>query len=687
MQGRVTHLPADRQGGRVGYSGAVEIQDTRQVAVIGGGPRGTSVLERLIAGHRALGESAPALVIRVVEPHDPGPGHVWRPDQSRLFLMNTPCLYPTVVPVGAPAAGIAPAPVGLSFDAWRERAVAGLVPGLDGDDRAECAGLASRDFPSRALYGRYLAWVFGEVVRSAPPNVSVIHHRHEAVGLDRTGPVRRGAHEWRITLDDGSRLDADDVVLALGHLPATLTPEQARFQDAAARHGLQYWPPAVPADVSWNRLPAGKTVLVRGLGLNFFDAMIQLTEGRGGRFSGADDDGRLVYTPSGREPRLVAASRRGVPYRAKASLDSYVPRSVVLRFCTLDRALAFRASGVQPGFDHDLWPLLHRDVLWTYYSTLGRTAPGVFLVPTEVFLADLDAALATDGPGWEATAGNAVARAVPVDLRLDVEALAHPFAGRRFADGDAFTGAVLAYLDADAAGSAQGEDDPLKMAIGALNAGRTVIKQVVADGGISVASWNAELRGWFEPLVEGLASGPPPLRIAQLAALVRAGIVRFVGPNPSFGFDPEVGLFRAASPWVSGDSFTAHYLVEAMMPANRVSTSLSPLMRQMLQEGVVRPATFLGEGGAPVTTTGLDVAGPPYRAVDRSGREQGSLFVIGLQLASVQWGTAIAAQAGAALEAGSRTLLDADAIAGAILDRASAWTPTELAARAAGSVG
>ncbi|WP_434995879.1 FAD/NAD(P)-binding protein [Arthrobacter sp. Ld5] len=653
----------------------METQHARQVAVIGGGPRGTSVVERLIAGHRALGAAAPALVIRVVEPEDPGPGHVWRPDQSRLFLMNTPCLYPTVVPVGDTAAGIAPAPVGLSFDAWRERVVAGLVPGLDGGDVAECRGLASRDFPSRALYGRYLAWMFGEVVRTAPPDVTVVHHRNEAIALHRDGAARRGSREWRITLDDGSRFDADDVVLALGHLAATLTPEQGRLQDAAARHGLQYWPPAVPADVSWNRLPAGKTVLVRGLGLNFFDAMIQLTEGRGGRFAGGDD-GRLVYTPSGKEPRLIAASRRGVPYRAKASLDSYFPRSIVLRFCTLDRALAFRASGVQPGFDHDLWPLLHRDVLWAYYSTLVRTAPAVLQAPPEAFLAALDAALATDGPGWEAAAGDAVARAVPADLGLDVEALAHPFAGRRFADGAAFTSAVLAYLDADAAGSALGEDDPLKMAIGAMNAGRTVIKQAVADGGISVASWNAELRGWFEPLVEGLASGPPPLRIAQLAALVRAGIVRFVGPNPSFGFDPDTGLFRAASPWVSGDSFTAHYLVEAMMPANRVSTSLSPLMRQMLREGIVRPATFMGEAGVPVTTSGLDVTPPPYRAVDGTGREQGSLFVIGLQLASVQWGTAIAAQAGASLEAGSRTLLDADAIAGAVLDRASGGTPS-----------
>ncbi len=686
------------------------------MAVIGGGPRGTSVVERLIARHRALGADAPDLALHVIEPYEPGPGHVWQTDQSRLFLMNTPCLYPTVVPAGPAAAGMAASPGGISFDAWRIRVQTGRVAGLSDDDLAECARLTSRDFPSRALYGRYLAWTFAEVVRQAPPGVTVVHHRNEAVGLRRSdeavglrrsddagGLWRRDdaaedvakdvaehdvaendrpgadspadehgpADPWHILLDDGSRLHVDDVVLALGHLAATLTPEQARLQDVAARHGLQYWPPAVPADVAWGRLPARKTVLVRGLGLNFFDAMIQLTEGRGGRFSPADG-GRLEYVPSGREPLIAAASRRGVPYRAKASLDSYVPRSVTLRFCTPARVLAFRRSGVQPGFDHDLWPLLHRDVLWAYYTTLCRTTDRTLATPAELFLAELDAAVGTDGPAWEAAAGDAVARAVPADLRLDVEALAQPFARHRFADGEEYAAAVLAYLDADAAGSAQGEDDPLKMAIGALNAGRSVIKQAVADGGISDSSWNAELRGWFEPLVEGLASGPPPVRIAQLAALVRAGIVRFVGPNPSFGFDPDEGLFRATSPWVQGDSFTARYLVEAMMPANRVTTSLSPLMRTLLEDGTVRPRTLMGEDGVPVTSAGLDVTLPPYRAVDSAGRAQDDLFVIGLQLSSVQWGTAIAAEAGAPLEAGGRTLLDADAIAAALLERAGA---------------
>ncbi|WP_246021362.1 FAD/NAD(P)-binding protein [Arthrobacter echini] len=640
------------------------------MAVIGGGPRGTSVIERLIAQSVQLGEQAPLLDIHLIEPHEAGAGHIWRTDQSRLFLMNTPCLYPTVVPVGAH--GTAASPLPLSFDTWRQRVKDGAI--LVGDaDRQECSALGSADFPSRALYGRYLGWMFAELVRLAPPNVAVTQHRKEAIGIARAGEAAdggSGAPSWRIELDDGTHMEADDVVLALGHLPTALTPEQDTLRKAAA-DSAQYWPPAVPGDVPWHTLPAAEPVLVRGLGLNFFDAMITLTEGRGGRFSPGTGT-RLKYEASGREPQLVAASRRGVPYRAKAVLDTYIPRSVVLRFCTTERVLAPARSGVQAGFDHDVWPLLHRDALWAYYSTLDRVEPHLREGSGGAFLTQLDDALAIDGPQWSGAVQGVVERWVPVIHRLVVQDLARPFTGRHFADSEEFTAAVLAHLDADAEGSSRGEDDPLKMMIGALNAGRSVIKQAVADGGISTASWHAELQGWFEPLVEGLASGPPPVRIAQLAALVRAGIVRFVGPDPRFGVDPDEGFFRAASPWVDGEPFSAPRLTEAMMPANRVAATTSPLLLSLLGQGIVRPRVFMADDGVPVASSGLDVTGPPYRAVDRSGSVQESLFVIGLQLSSVQWGTAIAAEAGAPLTAGGRTLLDADGIAAAILLHAGA---------------
>ncbi|WP_299167554.1 FAD/NAD(P)-binding domain-containing protein [uncultured Arthrobacter sp.] len=637
----------------------METTRTVTAAILGAGPRGTSVLERLAANWAALPEGTrPRVTVHLIEPYEPGPGHVWRTDQSRHFLMNTPALFPTVVPVGQAAAERAPSPVPVSFDDWR-RLMDGAPDGrLSDDDLAELQSLTSADFPSRALYGRYLEWIYSSLMERLGAGFDVVVHRAEA---QHVVPLESG---FRVELGEDGTVGTDAVVLAVGHLPAQLNPEQEKLRDGAARLGLQYWPPNVPADVNWNRLPARKPVLVRGLGLNFFDIITHLTEGRGGKFvpNGEPAGRALTYQPSGQEPLVVAASRRGTPYRAKAKLDSYVPRSVRLRYCTPERAGSFAADGIQPGFDHDLWPLLHRDAVWAYYSTLARTSglADSFLTSLQDVLADADSV-------WRRRLEELLGSTVPLADRLNLEALARPFGRHRFASEEEYNRAVLDYLEGDAAGSERGEDDPLKVAIGAMNAGRTVIKQVVADGGLTEASWTAELRGWFEPLVEGLASGPPALRIEQLAALARAGVVRFAGPAPRFELDPELRRFTVSSPWVEGSKYDAGFLVEAMMPANRVAQNRSVLLRRLLEEGLVRARTTMSEDGVPEISPGLDVTKPPYRAVGANGLIQEKLFVVGLQLSSVQWGTAIAAEAGAPLDAGGRTLLDADDIACAIL--------------------
>ncbi|MEA5456421.1 FAD/NAD(P)-binding protein [Sinomonas sp. JGH33] len=631
-----------------------------RVAVIGGGPRGASAVERLLAnwpGARDTGRSE--LRITVFDPFAPGPGRVWRPEQPREFLMNTPCLYPTVIPSEP---GVAPPLAGGSFREWLGRQAG---RGAEAPDEAEA--LAPASYPPRALYGRYLADTFAAIVAAAPEGASVAHVALEVVRLGRT------PHGWAVTTADGRAREADAVVLALGHVPTKPNRAQRDLVDAAARLGLTYLPPAAPADVDWDVLPAGRTVLVRGMGLNFFDVMVRLTEGRGGRFK--DGPEGLEYVPSGREPRLVAASRRGVPYRGKAELSAYYAPSVRLRWFTREAALAPRAAGVTPSFDTDFWPLLHRDTLWAYYATLARTQPDAI---GPGFLDALEAALETPGAGWEARAEGAVVAGVVRGSRLDLRGLGTPLAGQHFASRSELDARVLAHLDDDAAGSARGEDDPVKMAIAALHRGRAVLKEVVADGGITEESWVAGLRGWFEGLVEGLASGPPSVRIRQLAALIRAGVVSTVGPEPRFSVDRGAGCFVAESPWVGGRPVYAAAMVEALAPANVVAAADSPLLSGLLADGLVRPKYLAGADGVPRPASGLDVTAPPYRPLDVNGHAVPGLYVLGLQLSAVQWGTAIAAEAhpfgppgeandGAPYPSGQRTLRDADLVARDIL--------------------
>ena len=637
-----------------------------RTAVVGAGPRGTSVLERLLARSAALtaaGAGPVRLHVDVIDPYPAGPGHVWQPGQSRLFLMNTQSFYPTLIPED-PA--LAPPVAGTTFDQWRGRQQKDPSPSLSEEELAELAVLTASDFPSRALYGRYLRSTVEELRRNAPDGVTIDFHETSALSVRPSGDGT-----FDVGLATGATIRTGSVVLALGHIPSRLNPEQRELQSSAEQLGLRYFPPAVPADVDWSLIPSGEPVLVRGMGLNFFDTMGQLTEGRGGKF--ISNGTVLRYEPSGQEPRIIAASRRGTPYRAKASLNGYYPASVTLRYFTEAALERFNKAGIRPAFDHDFWPLLHRDALWAYYSTLVRSQPNA--VPdSAAFLEALDEALhphAHSAANWEDSVESVLAVHVGPRHRLDLPGLAAPLAGRSFASRAELDAAVVEYLLDDARRSALGEDDPVKMAIGALHHGRAVLKTAVADGGITDESWVAGLRGWFESFVEGLASGPPALRSEQLAALARAGVVSFVGPDPKFGVDRRNGVFTAFSPWVDDAPVAARTMVEALAPGNRVSANDSPVLEQLLADGLVRPRLMMSVEGAPVQSTGLDVEPHPYRPLAANGSVTEGLYVLGLQLSSTQWGTAIAAEAvqsgGPNYRSGQRTLRDADEIAGAIL--------------------
>jgi len=57
------------------------------LAVVGAGPRGVGVLERLGANSGLL--RGRRLEVHLIDPFPPGPGRVWRYDQSPLLRMNS----------------------------------------------------------------------------------------------------------------------------------------------------------------------------------------------------------------------------------------------------------------------------------------------------------------------------------------------------------------------------------------------------------------------------------------------------------------------------------------------------------------------------------------------------------------------------------------------------------------------
>ncbi|MFF3697720.1 MULTISPECIES: FAD/NAD(P)-binding domain-containing protein [unclassified Streptomyces] len=634
---------------------------TRHLAVVGAGPRGLSVLERLCANERR-GPSADGVIVHLVDPHLPGAGAVWRPDQPGELLTNTVASQITVftddsVRIEGP---IEPGP---SLYEWAQ-SLALLGGDGDYDERtlAEARRLGPDSYPSRGFYGHYLHDCYRRIVSRAPAHIEVREHRTRAVVLSDALGAADGPQSLR--LENGARLDGlDAVLLAVGHVGTHLTARQRRTADLALIHGLTYVTPANPADVDLSWVEPQQNVLLRGLGLNFFDYMALLTTGRGGRFVRERD--RLVYRASGLEPRLYAFSRRGVPYHArgeneKGAFGRYYPRLLTAEYVARLRARA--AAGERIGFTEHLWPLIKREVESVYYATTLRSrgvASDVVEGFTDRYL-DLDLDLAEGAGSDELLSAHGL---VAAD-RFDWDRLTDPCGDLGFASRDEYRDWLLGYLRADAeAGRAGNLSGPLKASLDILRDLRNEIRLAVDHGGLDGESHRDELERWYTPLNAFLSIGPPVTRIEEMAALIEAGVLTVTGPGTEVRLDSAEPAFIAASTRVPGRSVHATALIEARLPEPDVRRTEDPLLRHLLETEQAVPYRITTAQGTEVETGGLAVTERPYRIVDRRGRAHPRRFAYGVPTESVHWVTAAGVRPGV----DSVTLGDSDAIARALV--------------------
>ncbi|WP_143589825.1 FAD/NAD(P)-binding protein, partial [Streptomyces africanus] len=290
---------------------------TAVLVVVGAGPRATGLLERIAANAPELWDGTRELRIHLVDPHPPGPGRIWRHEQSALLRMNSMAEDVTMF-TDESSTIEGPVRPGPSLAEWaaqfsgRSPRHAPYTEPADPEVLAELRTLTGADFPTRRAQSAYLDWVFRRALTELPPSVTVEWHRTTATAV--TGPADGPQHVH--LADRTTPLTADLVVLAQGHIGATPTAEHRNHAAFARRHGRFHLPPEFSADAGLSGLRPGEHVMLRGFGLAFIDLMALLTEGRGGSFR-PEADGTLTYLPSGREPVLHVGSRRGVPYHSK----------------------------------------------------------------------------------------------------------------------------------------------------------------------------------------------------------------------------------------------------------------------------------------------------------------------------------------------------------------------------------
>ncbi|MFD5899733.1 FAD/NAD(P)-binding protein [Streptomyces sp. NPDC060366] len=661
------------------------------MCLVGAGPRGLSVLERLCAQERKS-PRWDTVTVHVVDPDPAGAGRVWRPAQSRHLLMNTVACQVTVY-TDASVRIDGPVEEGPSLYQWAKALESGTLEAdrettHDEQVLTEARRLGPDSYPTRALYGSYLRWAFQQVVTNAAAHLTVRVHPLRAVALEDThtgtgtdtdtgtgtgtGAAPRPGGPQTLTLEDGTRLTGlSAVVLAQGHLPARPTGTERQLARFAARHALTYVAPANPADVDLSGIGPAQSVLLRGLGLNFFDYMALFTQGRGGVFTRTG--GRLVYQPSGREPRLYAGSRRGVPYQARGENEKGAHGRHFPRLLTTGHIAALRARrdtrGTAIDFAADLWPLVSKEVCGVYYARLltarGEPAP-VTEEFTERYL-HAQPGRAEDRLLDEAGIGPAE--------RWDWQRVARPYTPRDVTGPAAFRRWLRGHLDDDVRLARQGNvGGPVKAALDVLRDLRNELRLAVDHAGLSAASHRDDLDHWYTPLNTYLSIGPPASRIEEMAALMDAGVLDVIGPAlrvDADAHDPAGPCFTGTS-GETGARVRATVLIEARLPVIDLRRTADPLMGQLLRTGQCRPYRIphgQEATGDDITDTaghetgGLAVSERPYHLIDARGVPHPRRFAYGVPTESVHWVTAAGIRPGV----GSVTLEDSDAIAAAVL--------------------
>ncbi|MCU1644914.1 MAG: hypothetical protein JWN03_5189 [Nocardia sp.] len=617
-----------------------------RIAVVGVGPRGLSFFERLCANLVADGERADT-EIYLIDSTRVGTGAVWRTGQSRHLLMNTVAAQVTIfTDDSVTMAG--PVVPGPSLYEWASfLAKVGNFAELSPDMYEEACRTTPDGYPTRAIYGHYLRWAYEHLRDRYQPWLRV--HEITATATDlRDEP----AGLQSLTLSTGERIvGLHAVVLAQGHV----LPQRPPASHAAA--GPIHIAPGNAADVDIDRVPDRSTVIIRGLGLTFFDHMVLLTVGRGGRFEETGDE-RLEYRRSGREPLIVAGCRRGVPHHArgenqKAVADRHEPTLLNPACIAEFRTRAERFGDVS--FRRDVWPLVAREVETVYYALLiaDRISPRELRGFRTRYLY---------APSEHAAAELLTEFGIDAAQRWNWGALGDPTEGRRFGGVIEFHDWLLDYLDTDVRNARLGNvRGPVKAALDVLRDLRNEVRLIVDHGGITGESYRDDLDGWYTPLNAFLSIGPPATRIAELTALIRAGVVRIIGPGMRVRAEDEG--FVADSPAVDGSAITGQVLIDARLPEPDLRGTGDTLMRNMLRVNKVRGFAVTNPDGTHYRTGGLEVARDSHSVLDSAGRPHPRRFAVGVPTEAVHWVTAAGPRPGV----NSVTLSDNDGIARSII--------------------
>lgn len=587
-----------------------------KLALIGAGPRNLMALERILAWNKKV--SVPEIEIHLFDPAGIA-GRVWQPDQPHELLMNSLAAKITLftdhtIEMEGPSV---PGPTLLE---WARRAGSRFIQENNYKKSQYLlkgiSHLTPESYASRALFGVYQEWFYQELHKQVSKTIHIIFHKTAVTSI-----ARLTHHTYKLSFDDAAET-FDGVSMALGEGMSELSTSEKNLAQFAHAHQLTYLRTGYPAEQDFAKIPAHSSVLLRGLGLNFMDAMIMLTQHRGGKFHREADD-TLTYHASGEEPKIYAGSGRGFPYHARGMDQKVVGETRPLYFLS-NQLVAHMIEHQEQMSGQQFLDYIYSDAACTYYTKLVATNY------TGISSHEFEQAFQKDPLSAQVLDDYGIAK----DDRLDWKHLAHP--DQDVKTDKAFQKLMLAYLEHDIAEAKRGnKTSPFASAMDTLRELRTNIRKVITYKLISDEDYAKDILGGFNSFNSFLAVGPPILRLEQLLALIKAGIVEILGPK--LQLETNQDHFVTYSKRFPEHKIEINDVIEARLASVDIRISTNPLIQDLLKTGMARPYELHLNDGSTKQLGAMDVTTETAEVIDSDGVPVPNVYVWGITTEGRHW--------------------------------------------------
>ncbi|MHA8111314.1 FAD/NAD(P)-binding protein [Lactobacillaceae bacterium Melli_B4] len=566
-----------------------------KIAIIGAGPRGMLVAERSL-------HEWPNAAITIFDSFPIG-GQTWQPDQDAALIMNTPAEQ---------VQEFSWAPNLYEWCRNQARAFIEREATLNNNLLNDLKGLKPNDYPTRRIYAAYLRFCYQSI-----PN----YRRIDVVAssVDKLVPVNA---KYQLTFD-GRVAEFDRVVITIDNGSNQLNPDERALQAAASKNQLTYLVPTnqlTPSEI--DALPTDQPILIRGLGLNFYDLLAQLIDRWHGQFE-RDADGILHYQKNGDEHHLIVGSHRGLPhYPRPMNQDGPVSERTPIFLSVsniIERARRKSITNYQAFVQ-----LVRLEVEFRYYSKLVSRRDDIDL---QQFQAQL-------------IKNQMVPNEFNTSERLNWQQIIEPLDNHSQMNNRE---AVLDWLQAVTTDANKGsQDGDLLAGLNAIRGLYNTIRDIYIDPRISDDQFKADFISKFNQTYVFLISGAPSFRLEQLAALIRANVIEILPPQMQVNY--QSGSFVASSALQPQVQFKAHYLIEARQPGVDIVRSQNPLIKNLKQQQLLTTKTLkVGDQQFHLRGANIDLN---YQLVDANGHSLTNLYLISQLNVGQRWLTNVCPRSG-----------------------------------------